>query len=72
MLADGTYDAFVVDAAADADGVVHLELTILAGGHKGEVVTVAARGLRDDPAFLLGLPATLTVTDGTPHVHLEP
>lgn len=72
MLPDGTYDAIVVDADEDAAGVVHLELAILAGEHKSEVVEVAARGLQEDAAFLLAVPATLTVRDGTPHVRLEP
>lgn len=72
MLPDGTYDAIVVDADEDDDGVIHLELTILAGDHKSEVVEVAARGLGQDPALLLGIPATLTVIDGAPHVRLEP
>jgi hypothetical protein len=74
MLDDGTYDALVVDAAevGDKGGAVALELTILAGAHKGEIVTVRATGLAADPVELLGIPATLVVRDGRPEVTLEP
>lgn len=74
-LADGTYDAFVVDATAqDAGGatdVVALELTITSGEHKGEVVALTASGLGRDELDLLGMPATLRVTGGTPSVSID-
>ena len=70
MLADGDYDVIVVDAEDD-DGAVRLDVTILAGPHKGEVVSVRARGLAVDPLDCLGLPGTLTVADGAPAVRLE-
>ena len=70
MLADGTYDVIVVDA--DQDGpAVRLDVTILDGSHKGEVVSVRAEGLAVDPLDCLGLPGTLTVVDGAPAVRLE-
>lgn len=74
MLDDGTYDALVVDATPRDEGGVSLELTIVAGPAKGEVVTIVARALPGDPdpLDLLGIPATLTVTDGAPSVRLEP
>jgi hypothetical protein len=95
VLADGTYDAIVVDASAvapaagDADdaapgtgdagpadparpaGAVSIELTIVAGPAKGEIVTILGRNLGGDPLDLLGVPATLTVTDGAPALRLE-
>lgn len=73
MLADGTYDAIVVDAEPDADAPARtrLELTILSGEHKGEVVPVIADGLATDPIDMLGLPATLVVDSGEPRVSLE-
>lgn len=71
MLPDGVHDVFVVDAEDEA-GVVHLELTILAGEHKGEVVRLASPNLSGEPALLLGTPGTLTVTDGVPNLRLEP
>ena len=79
MLDDGTYDAIVVDATAASDEggdggdtAVSIELTIVAGPSKGEMVTIVGRGLRGDPLDLLGVPATLDVTDGMPRLRLEP
>lgn len=77
LLPDGTYDAFVVDATEHDPGtdptsrVVHLDLAITAGEHKGEVLAVSARGLEGDEIELLGMPATLTVTDGVPTVTID-
>ena len=70
MLADGVYDVIVVDADHE-DGSLRLDVTILAGPHKGEVVSVRARGLAVDPLDCLGMPGTLTVADGAPTVALE-
>jgi hypothetical protein len=72
VLEDGTYDALVVDATPADDGSCRVELTILAGPHKGEVVTVRRKGLADRALDLLGIPATLKVTDGAPAVRFEP
>ena len=71
MLPDGVYDAIVVDAIADGD-VIRLELTVLAGEHKGDVVNLASPNLQGDPAQMLGIPATITVADGRPDLRLEP
>jgi hypothetical protein len=77
MLADGTYDAIVVDAERVEDGV-RLELTITAGPYKGEVVAVRAAHLTlsteltMDPVNTLGIPARIVVTNNTPRVELEP
>ena len=70
VLPDGSYDALVIDATA-RDDALHLELTIVAGDRKGEVVTVSATGLDRDELDLMGLPATIVVTDGAPVVQLE-
>ena len=70
VLADGTYDVFVVDATVDGDSTA-LELTVLAGEHKGEVVTVTAIGLGRDELELLGMPATLRVENGVPSVTID-
>ncbi len=72
MLDDGTYDALVFDADERAEGGVTVELTILAGEHKGEVVSVASPDWTGDALDLLGIPATITVTDGNPSVTFEP
>lgn len=72
VLPDGAYDALVVDATEHDDGSVAVELTIVAGTAKGEVVTLRATGLTGDPLDLLGVPATVTVAGGTPSVRFEP
>lgn len=70
-LPDGTYDAIVVDADDVGDGVTSVELTVLAGPHKGQVLELRGpRGDRD-PIDLLGVPATITVVEGRPRLRLE-
>jgi len=71
-LPDGTYDAIVVDAEEVGADQVGLELTVLAGPEKGRVVEMRGPRGRHDPLDLLGVPATITVTDGTPILRLEP
>jgi predicted RNA-binding protein with TRAM domain len=71
-LDDGRYDALVVDATPHDDGSCQVELTIVAGAHKGEVVKVRAERLGARSLDLLGIPATLTVTEGVPRVVFEP
>lgn len=77
MLDDGTYDVIVVDAdllegqALGGADVIRLDLTILAGEHKGEMVSMRATGLAVDEVTALGLPGTLTVRAGEPSVILD-
>jgi hypothetical protein len=72
-LADGTYDALVVDASTGDDGSIGVEITIVAGPAKGEVVSLRTSDLGGtEPLDLLGVPATLTVRDGAPSLRLEP
>ncbi len=74
VLDDGRYDVFVVDAEGSDDGpsgTIALELTVLAGPHKGEMLTLQATGIDRDPLELLGVPGTLTVQGGQPSVRLE-
>ena len=72
MLPDGTYDVVVVEVEDRGDDRTVLDLLVLSGAHKGEVVNVAATGASYDPVDVLGIPGTLEVTDGRPHVSLEP
>ncbi|MGK2929092.1 MAG: hypothetical protein ACSLFO_05885 [Acidimicrobiales bacterium] len=75
MLEDGTYDAIVFDADGDPDsgnGAITVELTILSGPHKGEVVSVRTADWAGDALDLLAVPATITVTSGEPRVRFEP
>jgi hypothetical protein len=73
MLEDGTYDVLVVDAEAmdHPVGSLRVEVTVLAGPHKGEVLAITAHGLSRDPLDLLAVPGTVTVVDGAPHLALE-
>lgn len=72
MLEDGTYDALVFDADDADGGGVAVELTIISGAHKGEVVSVVSHDWHGDALDLLGIPATLVVADGRPQVTFEP
>lgn len=72
LLEDGVYDALVVDAEQPAGEGVSVDLTILDGPHKGEVVAVRAHDWSGDPLDLLGIPATVTVAGGEPSVRFEP
>jgi hypothetical protein len=75
VLPDGTYPAFVVDAEEDIEAtepvVVHLSVTILTGEHKGEVVDLSATHLDRSSIDLIGMPATLTVSDGVPSLEID-
>lgn len=72
MLPDGTYDVVVVEVEDRGAGRTALDLLVLGGAHKGEVVHVAATGAHYDPVEVLGIPGTLEVAAGRPHVSLEP
>lgn len=72
-LPDGTYDVLVVDAE-DLDepvGAQRVEVTLIAGPHKGEVVALVATGLAADALDLLAAPGVVTVVDGVPSLALD-
>lgn len=72
FLPDGTFDVFVVDATRDdATGATSIELTVVAGEHKGELVTLKMAGGQRDPIELIGLPGTLTVAEGRPSLRID-
>ena len=77
MLEDGTYDVVVVDAThvdAPGEGVttqLRVELAVLAGAHKGEIVALTSTDFRRDPLDLLATPGTIVVSDGIPRLTLE-
>ena len=71
-LADGSYEVLVVEVVpAPSRAGMQLELALVTGPHKGEVVRVRAEGLRRDPVELLGMPATLIVTKGEPELRFD-
>ena len=64
---DGSYDVVVIEALEVGDESLLIELVITSGAHRGDVICVHAR--IDIPwTDLLGTPATLTVSDGKPHI----
>ena len=72
VLPDGTYDVFVVEATSEGPGDrLRLDVTIVAGEQKGEVVSVRAEGLGLSEIHALGSPGTLRVTGGEPTLTLE-
>ena len=68
MLADGSYEAMVIDSrdADDDPEVMILDVAIITGPAKGEVVEVRAVQLQYDAIDLLAMPCILTVTHGEP------
>lgn len=69
-LTDGSYDAFILDAV-DVDGGIHVDVTVVAGEHKGEVVAFVGPTTLGDSLDLMGMPATLTVIDGLPSLVVD-
>ncbi|MFM7617580.1 MAG: hypothetical protein ACKO72_09015 [Actinomycetes bacterium] len=70
-LPDGTYAGFIVDANTIDDDLLAVDVTITSGPHRGELLTLRARGLtRRDPIHLMGRPCDLIVTDGAPRIEL--
>jgi hypothetical protein len=73
VIEDGAYDALVVDARSAGDAIA-LDLTILTGPHKGEVVSIRAdrTAVEDvDEIDVLGLPGRLVVENGVPAFTVE-
>ncbi len=73
---DGDYDAFVLDVVDEpgddgSSSVQRLDLTIVAGELKGQVVSVTSPSPLGDFADLVGMPATLSVRDGEPSVTID-
>ena len=70
-LPDGSYEAMVVDISPQAEGRgARLELAILRGEHKGDVVMVRSPGLDPDDLDILGTGCKVTVVAGVPGVRL--
>jgi hypothetical protein len=77
-LPDGVYDAFVLWVDEREGNMLAVDLTVIAGAHKGDVVgVVAPRGTvcsnvgvdtRADALDLVGVPCTLHVERGQPRI----
>ncbi|MGI8794301.1 MAG: hypothetical protein ACR2H3_14190 [Acidimicrobiales bacterium] len=72
-LPDGTFEIFVIDAVTDTDqpSSAELELAIVTGEHKGAIIRLKMKTGGRDPIGMLGLPGTLTVSDGNPSLRIE-
>ena len=74
-LPDGSHDALVIDVHDGTDDLgrplQRLELTVVAGPSKGLVVTVVTGEPLGDEIALIGMPTTITVTDGEPSVTID-
>ncbi len=69
-LPDGSYEAIVVEVSPVPEGGARLELALLSGAHKGDVVHVRSPGLDPDDLSVLGAAARVTVVAGIPGVRL--
>jgi hypothetical protein len=77
-LPDGAYDAYVLWVDERGDDMLAVDLTVVAGAHKGDVVCVVASSaaaraglgiaVRADELALVGLPCTLHVERGLPRI----
>ena len=75
LMPDGPYDAFVVDVIHETDGAgrlhTHVEITVVAGDHKGLVLQVATESSIGNFEDLVGMPATLVIQDGSPSITID-
>ena len=70
-LPDGRYDAFIIDAETIDENTMRVEIALLTGDDKGNIIALRGPHLADDPLSLLGLPGTLVVRDGAPRLEVE-
>ena len=70
-LPDGAYDVVIIDAEIIDESTMRVELLLVAGEEKGNVVALRGPHLASDATSLLGLPATMRVVNGVPRVVLD-
>lgn len=70
-LPDGVYDAFIIDVRDAGGDTQELEVTIVAGEFKGLVAHVVSSTALGDEIDLIGLPATVAITDGRPTLTID-
>lgn len=78
-LDDGIYDVVIIDVHDTTFGArehsralaISIEVLITSGARKGDVVALQGSRGRSEPLELLGLPATLTVTEGAPRLAFD-
>ena len=71
-LPDGTYDViiFSVDDQFDPEVLV-IDLTVTAGEFRGMTMTLTTPSSMGTLVDLIGMPGTLAVADGSPHLTLD-
>lgn len=70
-LPDGVYDVMILDVEAAERQQARVDVVITAGSHRGEVVSLRMSPMQRDPLGLMGLPASLRVSDGTPALEMD-
>ena len=68
VLPDGIYEVVVVDAQEGDDDTLHLDLAVVSGAQKGDVLRLSGPRRDRDATTLLGLPATVRVHEGAPRL----
>ena len=68
---DGRYDVLIVDAETIDENTMRVEIAMVSGDDKGDVIAMRGPHLARDPIELLGLPGTLIVRDGVPRLEVE-
>ena len=68
---DGSYDVFIVDAETIDESTMRVEIAMVSGDDKGDVIAMRGPHLARDPIELLGLPGTLIVRDGVPRLEVD-
>ncbi len=70
-LRDGEYEVVVIDVESVDATTSRVDVVLVTGARKGDVMSVLARNLTTSPLDLMGLPATLRVIDGAPRLDLS-
>ena len=68
---DGRYDVIVVDAETFDENTIRIELVMVDGDARGDVIAIRGPRRATDPITLLGLPGVLVVDNGVPSFHLD-
>lgn len=71
QLPDGRYDVIVVDAETFDETTIRIELAMVDGDARGDVIAIRGRRGASDPITLLGLPGVLVVENGVPSFSVE-
>ncbi len=70
-LADGRYDVIVVDVETIDESTIRIDLAMVQGDRRGEVIAIRGPSSQRDPLDLLGLPGVIVVDGGNPRLVIE-